>query len=708
MKRFIPVGPVLIVLAGGMVQVARGADPNLMGWWKLDGLSSGAVPDSSGWDRHGVAYGQPSWVPGCAGLAIQLDGADDYVDTDYREDLSQWTVTAWVTSPRAPMQADVGGPVHREANYQFNWDHDDSRFRGTAALRIGDTWYPASFGTLSANQWYHLAATFDGASLNAYVDGDLVTANAQAQGVPSPEPATLKIGRHAGGPWFFAGSVDDVRVYDRALSQEEIEDIVLYDPLLAQDPQPSHRGAIDIHDVNDLSWSAGEGAAMHDVYLGTDANAVEVADVNSPVHWGRQSETTFPVAALVDAPGRHFWRIDEVQADGVTILKGVVWTFTVSGSVVIDDFQDYTDEEGSRIQDTWIDGAANNTGSQVGLRIGASTRRGNPTGGNRSMSMVYDNAGAPFQSEVSRVFWPPQDWTACMADALSLLVRGDIVTFQEYPPGLFTMTAAGDDIWSNNDQFRYAFKRLDGNGSIAVKVVSVGYTHEWAKCGVMIRESLARDSAHAAMYVTPDGRRAFQTRPTNGTGVCLTAHSPVGSISTPYWIKLERRDDEFTAYHSADGVNWIRQPDNEEVTSYQTSNPTTIYMPTTIHIGLVLCSHTNGAVATAVFSDIETTGYVSGQWQTAEIGYDHPGNSPDDLYVVVEDANGVSATVVNPDPRAVNTTEWTPWRIPLTDFTGVDLGRVGKMSIGVGRVTRQSYLAGDGRIEIDDVMLWKP
>jgi len=295
-----------------------------------------------------------------------------------------------------------------------------------------------------------------------------------------------------------------------------------------------------------------------------------------------------------------------------------------------------------------------------------------------------------------------------MADALSLLVRGDIVTFQEYPPGLFTMTAAGDDIWSNNDQFRYAFKRLDGNGSIAVKVVSVGYTHEWAKCGVMIRESLARDSAHAAMYVTPDGRRAFQTRPTNGTGACLTAHSPVGSISTPYWIKLERRDDEFTAYHSADGVNWIRQPDNEEVTSYQTSNPTTIYMPTTIHIGLVLCSHTNGAVATAVFSDIETTGYVSGQWQTAEIGYDHPGNSPDDLYVVVEDANGVSATVVNPDPRAVNTTEWTPWRIPLTDFAGVDLGRVGKMSIGVGRVTRQSYPAGDGRIEIDDVMLWKP
>ena len=686
---------------------SEAGDPNLMGWWKLDGLSSGAVVDSSGWGRDGVAYGQPSWVPGCAGLALELDGVDDYVDTNYREDLSQWTVTAWVASPRAPAQADVGGPVHRESNYQFNWDHDDSRFQGTATVRIGDTWHPASFGALSANQWHHLAATFDGASLNAYVNGELITTNAEAQGVPSPESATLKIGRHAGGPWLFTGSVDEVRVYNRALSQEEIEDVVFYDPLLAQDPQPVHRGAIDIHDVNDLSWSAGEAAAMHDVYLGTDANAVGAADVNSPVYWGRQTETSFSVAGVVESPGRYFWRIDEVQADGATVHKGRVWTFSVSGSVMIDDFQSYTDEEGSRIQDTWIDGATNNTGSQVGLQIDAFARRGNPTTGNRSMSMVYDNAGTPFYSEVSRVFWPPQDWTACMADALSLLIKGDVVTFQECPPEVFTLTAVGDDIWSNNDQFRYVFKRLDGDGSIVVRVVNVSYSHEWAKCGVMIRESLARDSAHAAMYITPDGRRAFQTRPTNGTGVCLTAHSSVGAVSTPYWVRLDRKGDQFTAYHSSDGVTWIQQPDDEEVTSYQSSNPTTISMPTTIYIGLALCSHTNGVVATAVFSDIETTGYVSDQWQMAEIGYDHPGNSPDDLYVVVEDANGASATVVNPDLGAVNVTEWTPWRIPLADFAGVDLTRIGKVSIGVGG-RETSVSPGDGRLDIDNLILWKP
>ena len=308
-----------------------------MGWWKLDGLNTGVVPDSSGWGRHGLACGWPLWGPGHARLALHADGFDDYVDTEYQEDLSQWTVSAWVTSPRAPAQVAVSAPVHRGGNYQFNWDHDDSRFRGAAALCIGDTWYSASFGPLSANRWYHLAATFDGTSLSAYVDGDLISTNSEAHGVPLPEATTLKIGRHSEGPWYFMGSVDDVRVYNRALCREEIKDIVLYDPLRARDPQPVHLATVNMGDVDVLSWSAGETAAMHDIYLGTDENAVGVADVNSPVYLGRLAGTSFRVATMVETPGRHFWPIDEVEADGTTIHRGEVWTFTVCVASVIDE-----------------------------------------------------------------------------------------------------------------------------------------------------------------------------------------------------------------------------------------------------------------------------------------------------------------------------------------------------------------------------------
>ncbi len=114
-------------------------------------------------------------------------------------------------------------------------------------------------------------------------------------------------------------------------------------------------------------------------------------------------------------------------------------------------------------------------------------------------------------------------------------------------------------------------------------------------------------------------------------------------------------------------MNWTQQPDNEDITSYQSANPTTIYMPTTVHIGLALTSHAPAAVTTAIFSDVQTVGYVGGLWQIAAIGTDHPGNSPDDLCVVVEDGAGAAATVVHPAPTAVNVTTWTPWRIDIDD-----------------------------------------
>lgn len=716
MSRLMLAGAVAAILTGGMIGAAWGGmeapnpagtgdDPSLMGWWKLDDEGADVAPDSSIWGRHGTLYGNPWWVPGHIGEALRFDGYDDYVDTNYYENLPVWTVSAWVISPRAPTQGRVGGPVHREANYQFNWDHDNPQFRGTAALLIGDIWYPASFGSLFANQWYHLAATFDGSSLKAYVNGDLITTNTQAQGIPTWEPESLKIGRHAAGPWYFRGSVDEVRVYNRALTQGEIKEIALFDPRMAQNPRPAQNGNMGIQDVNAISWSAGQSAAMHDVYLGTDANAVAAADVNSPVYWGRQAETIFPVAAPMEIGARYFWRIDEVAADGITIHKGVVWSFTVSGYSIIDDFESYTDLDGLRIQESWIDGLVNGSGSRVDRWIAPSTTQRGGRGNKQAMSLAYDNGRSPFYSEVERKFVPEQDWTAGLADTLSLSVKGDMVSFGETAPGQYTLTASGADIWSNADECRYAFRRFDGDGSMSVRVDSFAAIEVWAKAGVMIRESLQPGSRHASMFVTPDGRRAFQNRPDDGSGVCLTAHSGPGAISLPHWIKLERRGNQFTAYHSADGIRWIKQPDDEDVVSYQSPNPQTIEMPATVYIGLALSSHNQGLVTTATFSGMKTTGYVSSEWQVAEIGWDHPGNSPDDLYVVVEDGEGKAATVVN--PAAVNATSWTEWQIPFKDFPGVNFQRVKRISIGVGG-RETSVPPGSGRIFIDDILALKP
>ena len=110
---------------------------------------------------------------------------------------------------------------------------------------------------------------------------------------------------------------------------------------------------------------------------------------------------------------------------------------------------------------------------------------------------------------------------------------------------------------------------------------------------------------------------------------------------------------------------------------------------------------------TAQFSGVTTTGGATGAWQMAEIGIDHPGNSQDELYVVLEDSTGKSATVTHPDPAAVNSATWLEWKIPLSNFTGVNVSKVKRMYIGIGDRKSPSP-DGSGLIYIDDIRVVKP
>ncbi|MBN2129420.1 MAG: hypothetical protein JW741_07980, partial [Sedimentisphaerales bacterium] len=192
--------------------------------WRLDETSGNIAWDSAG-AHHGWLFGNPTWLPfgGRVGGALRFDGIDDYVDTYDSQDLTVWTVSTWVKSPAAPSGRAPSGPVHRERNYQINWDHDNGQFRGAAALAVTGYWHSASFGALAANTWYHLAAGYDGNTLRAYKNGVLVGQNPAPSGIPDMEPASLKLGCHAVWPGqHFAGTVDDVRIYDVALSSDDV------------------------------------------------------------------------------------------------------------------------------------------------------------------------------------------------------------------------------------------------------------------------------------------------------------------------------------------------------------------------------------------------------------------------------------------------------------------------------------------------------
>lgn len=149
---------------------------------------------------------------------------------------------------------------------------------------------------------------------------------------------------------------------------------------------------------------------------------------------------------------------------------------------------------------------------------------------------------------------------------------------------------AGADIWGTGDQFQYAYKPLAGNGSITAKVESMQATGNWAKAGVMIRESLNTNSKYAIAYLSPVNGTALQQRET--TGGNAAGISNITGIGAPCWLRLTRNGSSIAAFQSTDGITWS----NLGITS--------LGMATDVYIGLAVCSVTSGTLNNAVFSNV--------------------------------------------------------------------------------------------------------
>ncbi|MGH9410781.1 MAG: SBBP repeat-containing protein [Vicinamibacterales bacterium] len=154
--------------------------------------------------------------------------------------------------------------------------------------------------------------------------------------------------------------------------------------------------------------------------------------------------------------------------------------------------------------------------------------------------------------------------------------------------GTWSITASGADIWDTADAFHYRYQFLDGDGAIVAHVASIQNVSPWVKAGVMIRETLDPDSAHAFMLVSASKGVAFQRRDaTGGTSV-----NTAGSASTaPHWVKLVRKGNTFTGYESVDGTNWTLVGSD------------TIPMASAAYIGLAVTSHNTSSSTTVTFDD---------------------------------------------------------------------------------------------------------
>ncbi len=469
-------------------------------------------------------------------------------------------------------------------------------------------------------------------------------------------------------------------------------------PAQARGPQPA-AVAKDVGVDTSLNWRPGRDATSHNVFFGTDKAAVTdgtVAAKTVTAHGFDPGALNFGIT--------YYWKVDEV---GTATYPGALWSFTTQEYAPVDDFESYTDNEGGRIYETWVDGWTNGTGSVVGYLQAPFAETVTVHGGSQAMPFEYNNVKTPYYSEAQRTFDTPQDWTVSGADALSLWFKGNPAKFVEAAPGQYQVSSNSGDVWDVSDNFRFVYKQLTGDGSISAKVVAItDATAAWAKAGVMIRNSLDQNSTYAFMFPTPDGRRAFQNRFATGS-TARSAHSNPGTITFPLWVKVERKGNQFTASYSTDGKTWTIQPANENTGTDRSPNPQTIVMGGTVYIGMAVTSNNAGAgPCIGQFSDVVTTGTVTGQWVAANVG-PNQANDPAGLYVTVEDKAGKTKTVAHPDPAATTASAWTQWRIALGDLTGINLAAVKKLTIGAGDKANPKAGAA-GMLYIDDIGFGHP
>jgi autotransporter-associated beta strand protein len=156
--------------------------------------------------------------------------------------------------------------------------------------------------------------------------------------------------------------------------------------------------------------------------------------------------------------------------------------------------------------------------------------------------------------------------------------------------GTYTMVASGSDIWGTADAFRYTYQPLIGDGSIVARVASMESTGGWAKIGVMIRESVAANSRHAMVVVSPSNSVAMQHRSSTG-GSSTSIAGPAG-LAAPYWVRLVRAGNVLTGSVSPDGTTWTQV------------GSVTIAMGSSVLVGLSANSNSNTLLNKSTFTNV--------------------------------------------------------------------------------------------------------
>jgi len=695
-------------------------DPTLVGWWQFE-EASGTLFDQSdnhndGTPNNGVLYQQAGQV----GYALGFDGVDDYVivgTTGRPSDtfsFGAWLKTTATHEIEAEATSGTGGVNNQR--YAFDPRHGGEQnggaglsigTNGIAVYEHGSNYMPttAAYPTELGDDWNHVMVVYDNKLPTIYLNGREVHT-----GLESPREIVYAPFQFGGMTYgYFEGLMDEVRIYNRALSAAEIKKLA--PRATAWSPVPAD-GALYMETWVSLSWEPGDFAVSHDVYLGEDFDEVSDATPASNVFRGNQAGTFFMAGfpgypypeGLV--PGTtYYWRIDEVNdADPNSPWKGLVWSFSIPPKTAYNpdpaDGAEFVDPNAVTLSWTPGFGAKLHT---VYFGDDFETVR-DAVGGFPGGLITY----SPGPLELEKVYY----WRVDEFDAVTTY-QGDVWCFTT--PG-----AVG------NPQ--------PANGATDVGMATVlSWTPADNAASHEVYFGLDKDAVRNADSGSPEykGSRALGAENYDPGLLELdttyywrvdavyngnVVKGPVWIFTTGAFLLVE----DFESYTDDDTAGqaiwqtWIDGfgiPDNGAQVGY--------LMPpyaeqTIVHGGdqsmpLLYVNEAGVTNSEAAMTLTAPRDWTEGGVTELSLWFQGAsGNAAEPMYVAVSNSTGVPAVAAYDDPSAATIRTWIEWRISLQDFTdqGINLTNVDKIAIGLGSKAGAAA-GGSGTMYIDDIRLYR-
>ena len=311
---------------------------DLVHHWRLDeDTTAGATVavDSVG-GNNGTIKGATS-AEGVYGNALYFNGAATVEIANFSTaNIKSMTLAFWMNPDAGYV---VTGGWKRVISANDGWEailNDNTGLIGNNLYRTGGT-YATSTAPPPEGEWTHVAMTADLAPpgtgrQEVYVNG-ILDNTMDNQAVNDWAGGTFLLGyRASGGGEHYEGMLDDVRIYDTVLSEEEVQVAMAGDAAsieLADAPAPAD-GATDVPRDVVLSWTPGQFARTHDVYFGTVFEDVNEASQDDPldVLASPDQDANMYDPGRLDFSRTYYWRVDEVNAPpDTTIFKGRIWSF---------------------------------------------------------------------------------------------------------------------------------------------------------------------------------------------------------------------------------------------------------------------------------------------------------------------------------------------------------------------------------------------